>query len=581
MKALKEIAKAQTKERAILIAGSLLMGITIVAMAYFIVAVVDLVFLQGASFDETTGYLFGLAVVLLLRALLTYLNGRTGIYMAAKIKARFRKNLADTYRQNPLETAITGQTGEKVSVYVDAVDDIDGYFRNYYPQLMQSSVVPLVLLGAIFYANWISGLIILVTAPFIPIAMIVVGKNAEKKSEEQMEELNRFSGTFLDILQGLATLKFFGRSKEKADVLEKSSLAYRDQTMGVLRVAFLTSLMLEFISMLSIAIVALEVGLRLVIYDQLSFFTAFFVLILTPEFFASLKELGTAFHNGKASTGAAERVMGELNKGDKEPQRAEKDVQYRIESKETPPEITLEAVRFSYRDDSAVIKGVDAVIPSGSQTAVIGPSGAGKTTVLNLLAGLAQPDEGTVSVNGVDLQAIYEEDWFRQISYITQEPYIFSGTIRENAVIGMEADVSGPELEEAVEKAGMRPVIEELPDGFATVVGEGGRQLSGGEKQRLALVRAFLKKPRVILFDEPTVGLDLRTEQILRCSIEELSQGATMITVAHRLHTIRHADQLLYLEGGILQGQGTHEELLAKLPAYQEMVRVHRGGAQQ
>ncbi|GEL09099.1 thiol reductant ABC exporter subunit CydD [Salisediminibacterium halotolerans] len=581
MKALKEIAKAQTKERAILIAGSLLMGITIVAMAYFIVAVVDLVFLQGASFHETTGYLFGLAAVLLLRALLTYLNGRTGIYMAAKIKARFRKNLADTYRKNPLETAITGQTGEKVSVYVDAVDDIDGYFRNYYPQLMQSSVVPLVLLGAIFYANWISGLIILVTAPFIPIAMIVVGKNAEKKSEEQMEELNRFSGTFLDILQGLATLKFFGRSKEKADVLEKSSLAYRDQTMGVLRVAFLTSLMLEFISMLSIAIVALEVGLRLVIYDQLSFFTAFFVLILTPEFFASLKELGTAFHNGKASTGAAERVMGELNKDDKEPQRAKKDVQYRIESKDTPPEITLEAVRFSYRDDSAVIKGVDAVIPSGSQTAVIGPSGAGKTTVLNLLAGLAQPDEGTVSVNGVDLQAIYEEDWFRQISYITQEPYIFSGTIRENAVIGMDADVSGPELEEAVEKAGMRPVIEELPDGFATVVGEGGRQLSGGEKQRLALVRAFLKKPSVILFDEPTVGLDLRTERILRRSIEELSQGATMITVAHRLHTIRHADQLLYLEGGILQGQGTHEELLAKLPAYQEMVRVHRGGAQQ
>ncbi len=565
---LKELSKQNKKSRYLLMLISTAVGLTIVAQAYFIVAVVDQIFLQGASVSDIYVELAGVMGALGLRAALQYVNNRTGEKMAAEVKQEFRRKLLRKYTENPVQASAEGRAGSKVSVMLDAVDELDAYFSHYYVVMMQSSLVPLILLGAVFYMNWVSGLILLITAPFIPIMMIVIGRNTQKKSEEQMEKLNAFSGKFLDILQGLSTLKLFGRARKQEIEIEKSSLNYRDATMSVLKIAFLSSLMLEFISMLSVSIVALEVGLRLIIYDQLSFFTAFFVLILAPEFFASLKEMGSAFHSGRGSMAAADRIYAELDK-------EEQPVKWGKKEAPPVPSVTFRGTHFQYETDRFALGPLDAHLEAGSHTAVIGRSGSGKSTLLQLISGL-MPAEGEILVNGTPMTEIGEASWYEKLAYVTQKPYLFSGTLRENVVLG-KPDVSEEELETAVEKAGLKEVAAALPNGLETMVGEGGRGLSGGEKQRVALARAFIKKPGFLLFDEPTTGLDVKTEQLLQQGMKELSENATVLTVAHRLHTIREADQILLLENGRIAAAGTHGQLLEKNESYRNMVQVQQG----
>ncbi|MCR6097638.1 thiol reductant ABC exporter subunit CydD [Salipaludibacillus agaradhaerens] len=571
---LKKMAKSKRRHTLVLMVGSLIIGASIIAQAYLIVAIVDHIFLNNGSFQDVIPQFGLLALALIIRALFSYVNGRTGIHMAASVKKQLRETLLKKYSRNPLQASIKGQSGEKVSVLMDSVDEVDSYFSHYYPIRIQATIIPLMMLIAIFSYNWVSGLILLITAPFIPITMAIVGKNTQQKSEEQMEKLSIFSGRFLDLLQGLATLKFFGRAKEKKEDLRQSSLDYREATMKVLKIAFLSSLMLEFISMLSTALVALEVGLRLVVYQQLSFFTAFFVLILVPEFFASLKELGSAFHTGRGSVAAAKRVQEELEE-DELPVGWGKET---FKNPSMPPTIELQNLSFSYGGERTALDNVSTVIPPMSHVAIIGPSGAGKSTLLNILSGLIRPESGNVLLDHKSMATYSEEAWFTQISYISQNPYIFSGTIKDNIILGVSENVSDLEVRMAAEKAGISHMIERLEKGYDTAVGEGGRGLSGGEKQRVALARAFLKKPTIILFDEPTVGLDLKTEQILQQSMKELGQKATVITVAHRLHTIKEADSILLLSHGQVKASGTHEQLLRESVDYQNMVMTQQGG---
>jgi len=296
---------------------------------------------------------------------------------------------------------------------------------------------------------------------------------------------------------------------------------------------------------------------------------------LAPEFYLYLKELGSAFHTGRGSMGAAKKVTDEL--AEEENPIAWGDTSFQVE--QGPPTIQLKNLGFRYGDQGFAIENISVDIPPYTQLALIGKSGAGKSTLLNLMAGLIRPSEGEVLVDGKPLFKYEEKAWFDQVSYISQNPYLFSGTIADNIAIGGKAEATLEEIKSAAEKAGILPLIESLPEGFETKIGEAGRGLSGGEKQRLALARAFLKKPSVILFDEPTTGLDLQTERILQASMKELAKTSTVITVAHRLHTIKQADSIILLEAGALIAQGTHEELVEAVPAYHEMVSVQQGGS--
>ncbi len=571
---LKEVAFKQKSSLVFLLILAVITSGAIIGQAYLFVRIVDGVFLQGQSYKAILPFLVGLLIVLLIRTISAYVSSRTGVRMAAIAKADFRKALLNKYASNPVQASLRGQSGEKVSVMMDAVDQVDSYFSQYIPQVMRTSFIPLFILIVVFTQHVNTGLIMTITAPFIPIFMVIIGMQTKKKSEEQMEQLGAFSGRFLDILQGLVTLKLFGRATQQKQAIEQSSIGFRDATMKILKIAFTSSFMLELISMLSIGIIALEVSIQLIIYESISFFIGFFVLVLAPEFYNALKELGSAFHNGKSSMGAANKVFAELAEKDSGVQWENQSLQIEL----TPPAIVLQDAGFSYGEEQFALKNINAEIPSYGQIAIVGESGSGKTTLLHLLAGLVAPSTGSILVNGQPLSVYKEKDWFNQLSYISQHPYIFSGTIAENIAIGGNHDASRSEVEQAAEQAGIAEMIQSLDAGYDTAIGEAGRGLSGGEKQRVALARAFLKQPSVILFDEPTTGLDLYTERMLQRSMRQLSKNATVITVAHRLHTIKHSDSILFLENGRLIAAGTHHQLMNTVAAYRDMVSVQQGG---
>ncbi|MCM2606539.1 thiol reductant ABC exporter subunit CydD [Rossellomorea marisflavi] len=571
MKELHSLVKGSRSFMMTLYSSSTLLGLAIVAQAYLIAGIVDRVFLKDASLTDVWPLLVALLVAFAFRAIFSWLNGRTGIRFASSVKGEVRKKLLNKWAHQPLTASVGSQAGRKVSVIMDAVDGLDGYYSKYVPQRIETTLVPLMILLVLFKEHWFTGMIILITAPFIPIFMALIGVKTKEKSEDQMEKLESFSGTFLDVLQGLTTLKLFGKGREKGGEIKESSLNFREATMEVLKTAFLSSLMLEFISMLSIGLIALEVGLRLIVFDSISFYTAFFVLILAPEFYLSMKQLGSAFHTGRGSSGSVKAVKDELERDDGKIVWGEDT----IDAQSGPPVIGLKGVGHSYSEGTFHLQPLTVHIEPFSKVAIIGESGSGKTTLLHILSGLIDPLEGEVVVNGKSRRQVTESSWFGLIAYISQNPYIFAGTIEENMAAGSLH--TSKELEDAAEKAGLSELISTLEDGFQTVIGEGGRGLSGGEKQRIALARAFLRKPSIVLLDEPTTGLDLKTESILQQSIKELSQSSTIVTVAHRLHTIRHSDQILVLKKGRLIGKGTHEELLKELPEYERMITVQKG----
>lgn len=571
---LKEMAYEQKSKMILLFVFALISGLAIIGQAYFIVSIVDRIFLQKQSFQEIIPAMIGLLVVLIARALFNYLSGRTGVKMASKVKSDLRKSLLNKFSRNPMQASLQGQSGQKVSVMMDAVDEIDSYFSSYIPQLIQTSVIPIIILITAFTQHMYTGLIIIVTAPFIPIFMIIVGGKTKEKSEAQMDKMAAFSGRFLDTLQGLTTLKLFGRANLQKEAIRKSSLDFRDATMEVLKIAFVSTLMMELISMLSIGLIALELSLRLIVFQNIAFFTAFFMLVLAPEFYVALKELGSAFHTGRGSMGAAKKIQRELADTGEGVSWGEA----RLNTGDTPPRIALRDAGFTYGPDAFALTHIDAEIRPYEQIAIVGKSGAGKTTLLHIIAGLVPLSNGDIRLNGRSRSELNETDWFDQLSYISQDPYLFSGTIAENIAIGAKRDAAREEIEQAAAKAGIAELINSLENGYDTAIGEAGRGLSGGEKQRVAIARAFLKKPSIILFDEPTTGLDLHTERILQTSLKELSKDATVITVAHRLHTITNADKIYFLEAGKLLGAGTHEELMASATSYREMVTVQQGG---
>ena len=573
MVGLKELALEQKRKLVLLVIFAVTTGVAIIGQGYLLVAVVDRIFLKDATFSDVIPLLIGLFFAFFARTILQYLSGRTGVKMASQVKGNLRKNLLNKFSESTAQSSLQGQSGKKVSVMMDTVDEIDSYFSDYIPQVIQATIIPLIILVVIFTQHIATGLIIMITAPFIPIFMMIIGFKTKDKSEEQLDKMAAFSGGFLDTLQGLTTLKLLGRSKEQKETIRKSSLDFRDATMEVLKIAFQNSLVLEFISMLSMGIIALELALRLIVFQDITFLTAFFMLVLAPEFYTKLKDLGSAFHTGRGSMGAAKKLADELTE-------TEKPVLWGAESleREVPLAIELRGAGFTYGEDAFTLKNIQLEIVPNEQVAIVGKTGAGKSTLLNVIAGLVSVSEGEMLINGKPRSNFKEKDWFDRLSYISQNPYLFSGTIAENIAIGGRLDATRAEIVQAAEKAGISELVDSLEHGYDTAIGEGGRDLSGGEKQRIAIARAFLKSPSVILFDEPTTGLDLRTEKILQASIKELSKASAVITVAHRLHTIKNADKIIFLENGELLATGTHEELLESVETYRNMVSVQQGG---
>ncbi|MBS3968903.1 MAG: thiol reductant ABC exporter subunit CydD [Clostridia bacterium] len=550
---------------ALLTAVSILTAAAIVAQAYLLSAAVNMVFLQMMVIEGLWNMLFILLMVFILRGLLAFMHTRAGAVLAAEAKRSLRNRLITRFEELGPAYLVEEKTGRLVGVLTEGIDQLDPYFSRYLPQVLQALIISPIILIVVFSHSILSGAIMLVTAPLIPVFMYLIGSMAEAKSQKQLQSLLRFSGHFLDVLQGLTTLKLFGRSREQSKSIAIMSDGFRDTTMDVLKIAFLSALMLEILATISTAMIAVEVGLRLV-YGLLTFQVAFFVLLLTPELYLPLKNLGASFHSGRTSIGAWKEICATVERDVEKPQWGSKAFPQPL-----PPGISLSTVDFSYNGHKKVLSGIDFHINPGERLAFVGQSGSGKSTLLKLLMGLLVPDKGRVLINGIPQFDISQEEWFSHIAYVSQDPYIFSGTIAENIALG-RPNAPRKEIIRAAKRARVDDFVKELPMGYDTMIGDGHRGLSGGEKQRIAIARVILKKASIVLLDEPTAGLDLESESLVQEAISELAGECTLVTVAHGRQTIIDADRIVVLRNGAVEAVGAHKELFNSSEHYRQLV---------
>ncbi|HGZ8740167.1 TPA: ABC transporter ATP-binding protein/permease [Staphylococcus aureus] len=471
--------------------------------------------------------LFILLGVLLLRATVQFLNQWLGDTLAFKVKHMLRQRVIYKNNGHPI--------GEQMTILTENIDGLAPFYKSYLPQVFKSMMVPLIIIIAMFFIHFNTALIMLITAPFIPLFYIIFGLKTRDESKDQMTYLNQFSQRFLNIAKGLVTLKLFNRTEQTEKHIYDDSTQFRTLTMRILRSAFLSGLMLEFISMLGIGLVALEATLSLVVFHNIDFKTAAIAIILAPEFYNAIKDLGQAFHTGKQSEGASDVVFEFLEQPN---YNNEFLLKYEENQK---PFIQLTDISFRYDDsDRLVLNDLNLEIFKGDQIALVGPSGAGKSTLTHLIAGVYQPTIGTISTNQRDLN----------IGILSQQPYIFSASIKEN--ITMFKDIENNTIEEVLDEVGLLDKVQSFTKGINTIIGEGGEMLSGGQMRRIELCRLLVMKPDLVIFDEPATGLDIQTEHMIQNVLFQHFKDTTMIVIAHRDNTIRHLQRRLYIENGRL-----------------------------
>ena len=541
---------------------NLLLGWCIIGIAFLVAWVLDQAIFRHQGLDVLLRPLAALHLLVGLRAVLAWRLEREAFELGLDARQRLRRQLdARLAAAGPM--ALAGRDGAELSTrMIEGVDALQDYFARYLPHQSQMTLVPLSILIVVLPLDWLSALILLVTAPLIPLFMILIGKGTERVNRRQWQRLLRLGSHFLDLLRGLVTLKAHGLSRREVQALERLAEDYRSATLSVLRIAFLSSLVLEFLATVSIALVAVLIGFRL-LWGEMDYLRGLFILLLAPEFYLPLRTMGTHYHARLQALAAAETLQ-EL---ERLPPRLARSGGERP-SIEAPPALCCEQLQYRYPGrEAAALDGVSLELRPRTLNALIGPSGAGKSTLASLLLGFDLPQAGRILVNGQDLATIDPAAWRDHCAWMPQRPLILTASVRENIAPG-EAAPDEARLHLALERAGLSERVRRLPQGLDTVVGAGGLGLSGGESRRLALARLFYRQPRFVVLDEPTASLDAETEACISAAIEDLAREATVLVIAHRLHTLRRADHVVHLRNGRVTGQGTHRALLEQDPHY-------------
>jgi ATP-binding cassette, subfamily C, bacterial CydD len=535
--------QSQTVKKPIRLAAVLgiLHGVLIVGQMMMLAEVLSALVLQQTELSSLYQPLASLAVLLMLRAVLQYQQQAIGFQAGVTIRQQIRQQLLTAYANPSLLKQ--HHSGTLSSISLEQVDAIAPYFSRYLPQQLIVSVLPLIMLSVVLIHNWLVGLILLMTAPLIPIFMILAGMGANAAQAEQFLALSRMSGYFLDRLQGLATLKLFGLANAELANVQTVAKNFRVSTMRVLRIAFLSSAVLEFFSALAVALVAVYVGLSLLgklpYFPAIDFKTGLFVLLIAPEFFQPLRQLAVFYHDKAAALTAANSILNILDVAWAEARTPT--------SIQTTALIELKNIHKTY-DQRPVLTDINLHIEQGEKIALVGTSGAGKTTLLNLLLGFETPTTGDIYLNG---KTLTQERATACMAYIGQNAYLFYGTIYDNIALA-NPQATAQQIYSAAHAAGVTDFSDALPDGLQTMVGERGYGLSGGQAQRIALARAFLKNANIILLDEPTAHLDADTKTRLLTMIMELFHDKTLIIATHDEAVMQRMNRCVELQQGRL-----------------------------
>src|SRR5918997_5994673 len=548
-----------------------LVAVATIAQMVLLARVVDRVFLGEAGLAGEGAPLLILVGVSFLRSGLLWAREVTAQRGAVRVKSELRGRLFGHVRRLGPAYARGERTGELATTATEGVERLDAYFARYLPQVLLSVLVPLLIVAYIFPLDHSSAVLLLATAPVIPVMMILVGGYAEDHMKRQWTALSRLGAGFLDAVQGLPTLKMFGRSEAEAEKVAAASEEFRGRTMKVLRYAFLSGFVLEFMTAMAIALVAVTLGVRL-ISGSMPFEEAFVVLLLAPDFYKPLRELGAHRHAGMEGSAAADRIFQILN--------TPLPVGGGTESGSPEPgglTIELSGVGYAYPDgDRPALSDLSLTLEAGTRTALVGRSGSGKSTLVNLLLRFMDPLQGEILANGVRVADLPVAAWRESLALVPQRPHLFYGSVLENIRLARPGASRG-EVERAAELAGAAGFIRRLPRGYETQVGERGARLSGGEAQRVAIARAFLKDAPVLVMDEPTSGLDPESERLIRAALERLARGRTVLIIAHRMNTIRGADRIAVLDDGRLAETGKHGELVRSGGLYARLVNAYGG----
>lgn len=550
---LKALAGSEKRWVWLSVIAGLGIGLMLIVQAHLLARIVDGTLWQQQSLADHWPLLLMLLAALLLRALLGMLREWLGQQASVRVRRNLRSLLLEHLdRLGPAYTS--GQrSGELSSVLLEQVEALDGFFARYLPQMALAGMLPLVILAFVFPVNWASGLIFLLTAPLVPIFMALVGSRAAEANRRNFAALSQLGAHFLDVVQGIVTLKLFDRSQAQVEVIEAGADEFRRRTMQVLRLAFLSSAVLEFFASVSIAVVAVYLGFSFLGHldfgywdEPVNLYQGLFILLLAPEFYLPLRELGTHYHARQEAVAAADKLRELLETQPEAIEQAGKGVDSDVR------QITLEGAGLTYPGRTKpVFTDLDLTLRRGRLVALIGPSGSGKSSLLQVLLGFRRLNQGQVRVNQIPLEQIGSRAWLEQVAWVSQHTTLFPGTLRDNLLLAAPG-ASDQALYQALEQANALEFVQRLPAGLDTAVGEQGAGFSGGQIQRLALARAFLKDAPVLLLDEPTANLDRDSEQLVLGSLQTLCKGRLVLMLTHRRASMLRADEVWRLEDGRL-----------------------------
>ncbi|TDB62580.1 heme ABC transporter permease/ATP-binding protein CydD [Photorhabdus khanii] len=551
----------------------LISGLLIITQAWLLASILQALIMDNIPREHIMDKFWMLTTTFALRAIISVIRERIGFICGKIVRQKIRAMVLDKLEQLGPVWVKGKPAGSWATIILEQIEDMQDYYSRYLPQMYLAVMIPILILITLFPVNWAAALILFATAPLIPLFMALVGLGAADANRRNFVALGRLSGNFLDRLRGLETLRLFYRGKAEVQQISESTEDFRRKTMEVLRMAFLSSAVLEFFAAVSIAVVAVYFGFSYL--GELNFgsygmgvtlFAGFLVLILAPEFFQPLRDLGTYYHAKAQAIGASESLVTLLNsEGEHAPASGDKTL-----SSQSSPTIIANNLEILAHDGNLLAGPLNFTIEKNQRVALVGQSGAGKSSLLNLLLGFL-PYRGSIQINGTELRELDPQKWRDQLSWVGQNPHLPEQTLLDNLRLN-QPDANQQQIYQVMEQAYVTEFVNDLPDGLNTIIGDNAARLSVGQAQRIAVARALLKPCQLLLLDEPVASLDAHSEQRVMQTLNQVSHHQTTLLVTHQLEETLEYDQIWVMEKGLIIEQGDYQTLSQSQGAFARLL---------